>query len=82
MSIKLKELFDKNFKSIKEETFKLSNFTALIGNNILSTHATKPFNDNVINDFSNLKFIDVDDDSNTFSSSEANLNIIERLWKR
>ena len=51
--------------------------SALIGNNILSTHATKPFNDNVINDFSNLKFIDVDDDSNTFSSSEANLNIIE-----
>lgn len=33
MSIKLQELFVKNFKSIKEETFKLSDFTALIGYN-------------------------------------------------
>lgn len=33
MSIKLKEIFIKNFKSIREETFKLSDFTALIGYN-------------------------------------------------
>jgi putative ATP-dependent endonuclease of OLD family len=33
MSIKLQELFVKNFKSIKEENFKLSDFTALIGYN-------------------------------------------------
>lgn len=33
MSIKLQEIFIKNFKSIKEETFFLSDFTALIGYN-------------------------------------------------
>lgn len=33
MSIKLQELFVKNFKSIKEESFKLTEFTALIGYN-------------------------------------------------
>lgn len=51
--------------------------SALIGNNILSKHSKKPFNENSINDFNELKFIDVDDDSNTFSSSQANLNSIE-----
>lgn len=51
--------------------------SALIGNNILSKHESKPFNNNSINDFNNLKFIDIDDDPNTFSSSQANLNIIE-----
>ena len=51
--------------------------SALIGNNILSTHAKYPFNENAINDFIELQYIDVDDDSNTFSSSQANLNIIE-----
>lgn len=50
--------------------------SALIGNHILSTDAKKPFNEpNVINDVLKLEYIDVDDDSNTFSSSEANLNI-------
>ena len=51
--------------------------SALIGNNILSVDSKKPFNDDSINDFNDLKYIDVDDDDNTFSSSQANLNIIE-----
>uniref|UniRef100_UPI00404B3C57 SPOR domain-containing protein n=1 Tax=Gelidibacter sp. TaxID=2018083 RepID=UPI00404B3C57 len=50
--------------------------SALIGNHILSTDAKKPFNEpNVINDVLKLEYIDVDSDSNTFCSSEANLTI-------
>ncbi|WP_396602670.1 hypothetical protein [Algibacter sp. R77976] len=51
--------------------------SALIGNNILSTHSEKPVDDAAVNDFNELKFIDVDDDPNTFSSSQANLNSLE-----
>ena len=50
--------------------------STIIGNHILSTDAKKPFNEpNVINDVLKLEYIDVDNDSNTFCSSEANLNI-------
>ncbi|MGB5419457.1 hypothetical protein [Algibacter sp.] len=51
--------------------------SALIGNNILSTSSKKAIDDNSVNDFNELKFIDVDDDSNTFSSSQASLKILE-----
>lgn len=51
--------------------------STLIGNNILSIDAKKPCNDKSVNDFTDLQFIDVDNNSNTFSSSEANLKIIE-----
>lgn len=58
------------------QQFYLKGQSALIGNHILSTDAKKPFNEpNVINDVLKLEYIDVDDDSNTFCSSEANLNI-------
>lgn len=51
--------------------------SALIGNNILSVDSKKTLNNNAVNDFSELHFIDVDDNPNTFSSSQANLNGIE-----
>ena len=51
--------------------------SALIGNNILSKHSKKSINENLINDFTEMKFIDVDDNAETFSSSQANLKLIE-----
>jgi hypothetical protein len=57
-----------------KKQFYLSGESALIGNNIVSTDAVKPYNDNSsINDLLKLKYIDVDDDASTFSSSKANL---------
>lgn len=50
-------------------------YSALIGNNIVSTDTNKPYNDNSINDILKLKYIDVDNNENTFSSSQATLNI-------
>ena len=55
--------------------------SALIGNNIVSTHAKKPYNKNSINDILKLKYIDVDNDKNTFSSSQATLNITQKNSK-
>lgn len=56
--------------------FYLKGNSALIGNNILSSDAKKPFNEpNVINDILKLQYVDVDDDPKTFSSSQANLSI-------
>lgn len=46
----------------------------LIGNNILGHHATRPMmQDEVPNDAVNMKYIDVDDDKATFSSSQASI---------
>ena len=55
--------------------------SALIGNNIVSTKANKPYNNNSINDILKLKYIDIDNDKNTFSSSQATLNIVEKKPK-
>ena len=55
--------------------------SALIGNNIVSTNAKKPYNKNAINDILKLKYIDVDTDKNTFSSSQATLNISQKKPK-
>lgn len=46
----------------------------LIGNNILGDHPSEPLLDNTIpNDVVNMKYIDVDHDEATFSSSEATI---------
>lgn len=46
----------------------------LIGNNILGDHPTKALMDNTIpNDLVKMQYIDVDNDPNTFSSSEATI---------
>lgn len=48
--------------------------SVLIGNNILGHHASKPLMDtNISNDEVNMKYIDVDYNPATFSSSEANI---------
>lgn len=63
-----------HFSSDKQ--FYLKGNSVLIGNNIVSTDATKPFNDDkAINDLLKLKYIDIDNDASTFSSSQANLMV-------
>lgn len=47
--------------------------STLIGNNIVSAHATKPYDGKSFNDVLKLKYVDIDDDKNTFSSSQATL---------
>jgi len=58
--------------------FYLKGNSALIGNNIISSHKTKPYNDpNKFNDILKLKYVDIDNDNSTFSSSQAKLTIPE-----
>ncbi|NNC49620.1 MAG: hypothetical protein HKO01_03695 [Flaviramulus sp.] len=58
--------------------FYLKGNSALIGNNIISTHQTKAFNDpKKFNDLLKLKYVDIDNDNSTFSSSQAKLIIPE-----
>ena len=60
----------------------LKGSSVLIGNNIVSTDALKPFNDHkVINDVLKLEYIDIDNDASTFSSSQANLTIPDHSKK-
>lgn len=64
------------FKTDKQ--FYIKGNSKLIGNTILSTSAKKAFNNpNTFNDALNLKYTDVDEDKNTFSSSQAELQIPE-----
>lgn len=52
--------------------------SALIGNNIVSTNSTEALkNDSKFNDIENLVYVDIDNDDNTFSSSQARLSIPE-----
>ncbi len=61
-----------------KKQFYLKGHSALIGNNIVSTHKTKAFNDaSKFNDTQKLKYVDIDDDASTFSSSQATLSIPE-----
>lgn len=47
----------------------------IIGNNILSDHpANQPFDSIYTNDYSDMRYIDIDNDANTFSSSAATLS--------
>lgn len=60
----------------KNKQFYLNGGSTIIGNNILSKHSEKPFNDtSKINDEIKMVYVDVDDDKSTFSSSQANLDI-------
>ena len=50
----------------------------LIGNNIISVDDTKPYNGfEEFNDVLKLRYVDIDKDASTFSSSEANLTLPE-----
>ena len=54
----------------------------VIGNNIVSKHKKKPFNKNlVLNDQVKMKYIDIDNDKNTFSSSQATLELPPKTKK-
>lgn len=54
----------------------------VIGNNILSKHKRKPFHKNlVLNDQVKMKYIDIDNDKNTFSSSQATLELPPKTKK-
>lgn len=65
-----------NFKQTKE--FYLHGNTAVTGNNSLSDHKTKPFNDpRAVNDQQKMRYIDIDADKTTFSSSAADLIVPE-----
>lgn len=66
----------KKFSSNKK--FYLKGNSTIIGNSIVSTDATKPFNDaSEINDVLKMEYVDVDDDASTFSSSQATLKLSE-----
>ncbi|MCX2681967.1 hypothetical protein OOZ15_18595 [Galbibacter sp. EGI 63066] len=47
----------------------------VIGNNVVSKYATKPYSGNEKNDVVPVKYVDIDHDPTTFSSSSAVLNI-------
>lgn len=60
----------------KNKQFYLNGGSTIIGNNILSKHSKKPFNDaSKINDEIKMVYVDVDNDKSTFSSSQANLEL-------
>lgn len=62
------------FKTQKE--FYIYGDATVIGNNILSKDAEKPFNDLVLtNDDIDMVFVDVDKDATTFNSSKATLSL-------
>jgi hypothetical protein len=68
------------FSSNKQ--FYLKGNSVLIGNNIVSTDATEPHNDDeIINDLLKLEYIDIDNDASTFSSSQANLTVSDTSKK-
>jgi len=66
----------------KNKQFYIYGSTTVIGNNIVSEHATNPFNDHlVMNDKLKMTYVDIDDDPSTFSSSQATLSLPENKTK-
>lgn len=64
---------DKVSFRVNEKLFVKGN-SILIGNTILGKHQTKPFNDiKVPNDAVDMKYVDIDGDESTFSSSSAQI---------
>jgi len=60
----------------KNKQFYIYGNATVIGNNIVSKHAKKPFDDRtVINDEVKMKYVDIDEDPSTFSSSQATLSL-------
>lgn len=58
----------------KNKSLYVAGNSILIGNNILGDHHTDPLMDNTVpNDLVKMKYIDVDDDKRTFSSSQAKI---------
>jgi len=62
----------------RNKQFYIYGSTAVIGNNIVSKHPTKPFNDDlIVNDEVRMRYVDIDEDLRTFSSSQATLTLPE-----
>ncbi len=60
----------------KNKQFYIYGNTAVIGNNIVSKYVSEPFNNrDVINDEVKTKYVDIDNDYATFSSSQATLTL-------
>ena len=60
----------------KNKQFYLNGGSTIIGNNSVSKHSKKPFNDlSKINDEIKMVYVDVDNDDSTFSSSQASLEL-------
>jgi len=75
-------LFSQEVDFKLHQQFYVNGDAVIIGNNILSKHSTKPFNDmNVLNDQIKMKYVDIDADANTFSSSQASLSIPDNQAK-
>lgn len=69
-----------DFKSVNE--FYIYGDSKAIGNSILGEHKTNDFDDmNVSNDDVKMKYIDIDNDKSTFSSSAAKLKLPGNLKK-
>ena len=69
-----------DFKSVNE--FYIYGDSKAIGNSILGEHKSDDFNDmNASNDDVKMKYIDIDDDKSTFSSSSAKLKLPDNLKK-
>ncbi len=62
----------------RDKEFYLRGNTVVLGNNILSKDPEKPFNDlDKVNDEFKMRYVDIDDDAATWSSSSAFLNLKE-----
>ena len=62
----------------RDKEFYIRGNTAVVGNNILSKDSEKPFNDlDKINDEFKMRYVDIDDDQSTWSSSSAHLALRE-----
>ncbi|RMB63396.1 hypothetical protein EAX61_03110 [Dokdonia sinensis] len=60
----------------RDKEFYIRGNTKVIGNNILSKDATKPFDeDDRVNDEFKMQYVDIDNDESTYSSSSAYLDI-------
>lgn len=69
-----------DFKSVNE--FYIYGDSKVIGNSILGEHKVNDFDDiTVSNDDVKMKYIDIDDDKSTFSSSSAKLKLPDNLKK-
>lgn len=69
-----------DFKSVNE--YYIYGDSKAIGNNILSAHSTKEFNEMFIdNENVKMKYVDIDKDRSTFSSSSAKLQLPDNLKK-
>jgi len=62
----------------RDKEFYIRGNTAVVGNNILSKDSEKPFNDlEKINDEFKMRYVDIDDDQSTWSSSSAHIALRE-----